>query len=163
MSPMSVACTHESRVVGTATWSRLRAFGGSVVPSLVDRQGRCAPLRGASVASLTADVAARHQPLWPNAEQLARAFRTLLRKVKCGAVMRACQSTIEPAEQLLCRCDPRHALVFDRREDGPADQDLSPGIALALGLIRTCQQSTLLTAETGQPFFERVNAGAYFV
>jgi len=103
--------------------------------------------------------------LWPNAEQLTRAVWTRRRrrwKVEDGAVMRSAQPTIEPPEKFLDGLQARHSLVFDRGQDGSADQDLSPRVALAFSLTGTCEQPALLTSQPRQTLFERVNPASYF-
>jgi hypothetical protein len=76
--------------------------------------------------------------------------------------MWSAEPAIEPSEELLDGLQARHSLVLDRREDRAADQDLSPGVALAFSLTCACEQPALLTPEPRQPLFERVNPVSYF-
>ena len=64
-----------------------------------------------------------------------------------------------PAEELGDRSDHRHALVINRRQDRPADQDLAACVALALRMTRACDEAILLGPQTGEAFVERLNSG----
>ena len=77
-------------------------------------------------------------------------------QVEGCAIVRSRELRVEPTKEFGARSQRRHTLVFDGRQDGAADQNLAPGIALAFRLADTGDQSALLSVQASEPFFERL-------
>ena len=76
-------------------------------------------------------------------------------EVEYRAIVRTRQLCIEPAQELRVRAHRRNALVLDRGQDCPADQDLATGIAFAFCLTRARDEPALRDAQACEPFVER--------
>jgi hypothetical protein len=85
------------------------------------------------------------------------------RQVECRAIVWSCELRIEPTKELRARSHRRHALVFDRRENGAADQNFASGIALAFCLADARDEPALLCVQTSEPFVDRLKTIADFV
>lgn len=83
-------------------------------------------------------------------------------QVKGRPIVGSRECRVEPAEELGDRSHYRHSLVIDRRQDGPANQDLAPCVVLAFGVTGARDEAILFRPQTGEPFIEGLDSSEDF-
>ena len=84
------------------------------------------------------------------------------RQAKGRSIVGSRKPSIEPAEELGDRPHHRYALVINRGQDHPTDEDLASRVELPFGMTGACDAVILLRPQTGEAFIEGLNSGENF-
>lgn len=79
-------------------------------------------------------------------------------EIEYGSIVWARQLPVEPTKQFLPGSHLRNAFMLNCGENGAADQNLPACIALPFAPRRTGNETALLSANSREPFVERLNS-----
>jgi hypothetical protein len=71
--------------------------------------------------------------------------------------------SIQPPKQVRVCTEARHAFVFDRRQHGAADHDLSTRVAPPLGAARQRRQTVSCSSQPRETFIKDLQARSDFL